>query len=107
MKDEKMNKELLKEFKNPRKYRGKPFLSWNGELKDELVRQVKVRRRWTRILHAFKSGTHHRYLGEEWFDLLMVADAGEEEGLESWLYDEDRWPSGVQVERLQKILNTA
>ena len=28
-----MNKELLKEFKNPGvAYRGKPFWSWNGEL---------------------------------------------------------------------------
>ncbi|HHT93468.1 MAG TPA: hypothetical protein GXZ66_08220, partial [Clostridiaceae bacterium] len=94
-----MNKELLKEFKNPGvAYRGKPFWSWNGELeKDELVRQVKVMKEMGLggyFMHS-RAGLITEYLGDEWFDLInAVADAGEEEGLESWLYDEDRWPSG-------------
>ena len=42
-----------------------------------------------------RSGLITEYLGDEWFDLInSTADAGEKEGLEVWLYDEDRWPSG-------------
>ncbi len=34
--------------------------------------------------------------GEEWFRLIRrCAEYGEEQGLEAWLYDEDRWPSGT------------
>ena len=94
-----MKKELLSEFKNPgAAYRGKPFWSWNGELeKDELIRQVKVMKEMGLggyFMHS-RAGLITEYLGDEWFDLInAVADAGEEEGLESWLYDEDRWPSG-------------
>ena len=70
--------------------------------KDELVRQVKVMKEMGLggyFMHS-RAGLITEYLGDEWFDLInAVTDAGEEEGLESWLYDEDRWPSEVQVER--------
>ncbi|MCX7847541.1 MAG: hypothetical protein N2595_05900 [bacterium] len=79
-------------------WRGKPFWSWNGRLqKDELLRQVHV-------LHAMGFGgffMHSRvglvteYLGPEWFELINAcADEGARLGMEAWLYDEDRWPSG-------------
>lgn len=42
-----------------------------------------------------RSGLITEYLGEEWFDMINVgADAGKDTGMEVWLYDEDRWPSG-------------
>ena len=95
--DEKKN--LIKLFENPgAEYRGKPFWSWNGELeKDELIRQVSIMKEMGfggYFMHS-RSGLITEYLGDEWFDLInAVTDAGTELGLESWLYDEDRWPSG-------------
>lgn len=95
-----MNKEnLISEFRNPGiKYRAKPFWSWNGELdRDELKRQVRVMKEMGfggYFMHS-RAGLITEYLGDEWFDLINeVADEGERLGMESWLYDEDRWPSG-------------
>ena len=94
------NKEkLIQLFENPGvEYRGKPFWSWNGELeKDELIRQVGVMKEMGfggYFMHS-RAGLITEYLGEEWFELInAVADAGTKMGMESWLYDEDRWPSG-------------
>jgi len=90
---------LYELFKAPgAEYRGKPFWSWNGELKkDELIRQVKMMGEMGfggYFMHS-RCGLITEYLSDEWFDLInAVADAGEEAGLENWLYDEDRWPSG-------------
>ena len=91
--------ELYEQFQNPSvAWRGKPFWSWNGELeKDELIRQSHVLGEMGfggYFMHS-RSGLITEYLGDEWFDLInSTADAGEKEGLEVWLYDEDRWPSG-------------
>ena len=79
-------------------WRGKPFWSWNGELRgEELVRQTHVMKQMGLggfFMHS-RLGLITEYLGEEWFGLINeVADAAEEEGMEAWLYDEDRWPSG-------------
>ena len=90
---------IKKEFSNPSiSYRGKPFWSWNGELRgEELVRQTKVMKEMGLggyFMHS-RAGLITEYLGEEWFDLINeVADAAESDGMEAWLYDEDRWPSG-------------
>ncbi len=92
-------KDLHSIFKNPAAvWRGKPFWSWNGELeKEELLRQGKILGEMGfggYFMHS-RSGLSTEYLGDEWFDLINVtADAGEADGLETWLYDEDRWPSG-------------
>ena len=79
-------------------YRGKPFWSWNGELRgEELVRQAHVMKEMGLggfFMHS-RTGLITEYLGDEWFDLINeVADAAEKDGMEAWLYDEDRWPSG-------------
>lgn len=90
---------LLRQFNDPgREFRGKPFWSWNGELEEnELKRQVDVLKEMGfggYFMHS-RAGLITEYLGEEWFDLCnKVAVYGEEQGMESWLYDEDRWPSG-------------
>ncbi len=92
-------KELLKTFENPGvEFRGKPFWSWNGELEEkELQRQVDVMKEMGLggyFMHS-RAGLITEYLGDEWFDLInKTADHGEKVGLQSWLYDEDRWPSG-------------
>lgn len=92
-------KELIKLFENPgAEYRGKPFWSWNGELeKDELIRQVHVMKEMGFggfFMHS-RAGLMTEYLGDEWFELINeVADESVKLGLEAWLYDEDRWPSG-------------
>ena len=92
-------KELIKTFENPgAQYRGKPFWSWNGELEEqELKRQVDVMKEMGLggyFMHS-RAGLITEYLGDQWFDLInSTADYGEKAGMESWLYDEDRWPSG-------------
>jgi len=94
-----MMKKLYESFTTPGpEYRGKPFWAWNGELeKDELIRQVEVMKDMGfggYFMHS-RCGLITEYLGDEWFELCNnVADAGEKFGMESWLYDEDRWPSG-------------
>ena len=95
-----MNSKFIESFQNPEaKYRGQPFWSWNGELdKDELLRQVNIMKEMGLggyFMHS-RTGLITEYLSDEWFDLINAcADEGEKIGMESWLYDEDRWPSGT------------
>ncbi len=92
--------DVSREFTNPGPdLRGKPFWSWNGELKkDELLRQVRVLKQMGMggfFMHS-RTGLETEYLGEEWFKLINAcADDGARRGMEAWLYDEDRWPSGT------------
>ena len=95
-----MKEQLYQRFQSPSNaYRGKPFWSWNGKLdKDELIRQIHVIQEMGfggHFMHS-RTGLVTEYLGEEWFDLINAcADESERLGLEAWLYDEDRWPSGT------------
>ncbi|HLQ98388.1 MAG TPA: glycosyl hydrolase [Candidatus Dormibacteraeota bacterium] len=80
-------------------YRGKPFWSWNGKLnKEELIRQIHVFKEMGFggfFMHS-RTGLVTEYLGDEWFDLINAcAEEAEKLGMEAWLYDEDRWPSGT------------
>ena len=87
-------------FQNPTAaWRGKPFWSWNGRLDEtELLRQIHVLKEMGMggfFMHS-RTGLHTEYLGDEWMRLTNVcADAGHAIGMEGWLYDEDRWPSGT------------
>lgn len=79
--------------------RGKPFWSWNGSLdKDELIRQVYVCKEMGFggfFMHS-RVGLATEYLGELWFECINAcADLAEELGMDAYLYDEDRWPSGT------------
>ncbi|MDQ1329669.1 MAG: hypothetical protein QG641_2961, partial [Candidatus Poribacteria bacterium] len=95
-----MSKNLYKEFMNPgNEYRGKPFWSWNGRLEEkELIRQIHVMQEMGLggfFMHS-RTGLATEYLGDEWFQLTNAcADEAEKLGMEAWLYDEDRWPSGT------------
>lgn len=91
--------DLISRFEQPgAAFRGKPFWSWNGELeKKEILRQVHILKEMGfggYFMHS-RTGLATEYLGDEWFELInAAADEGEKLGLEAWLYDEDRWPSG-------------
>ena len=86
-------------FKYPTsEYRGAPFWAWNCKLeKDELVKQIEE-------LKAMGYGGYHmhvrngmatEYLSDEFMDLIKACvEKGKQENMLSWLYDEDRWPSG-------------
>ena len=92
--------DLSKEFASPSAaYRGKPFWAWNGKLDEaELRRQVRVMKQMGlggAFMHS-RVGLATPYLSEEWFHLTnAVIDECKKQGMEGWLYDEDRWPSGA------------
>lgn len=92
-------KKIYETFQKPGvEWRGKPFWSWNGELKsEELIRQADILGKMGfggYFMHS-RCGLITEYLGDEWFQVTNdVADFSEKTGLEAWLYDEDRWPSG-------------
>lgn len=87
-------------FANPtHEYRGRAFWSWNGDLKqDVLDRQADILKQMGfggYFLHS-RVGLATEYLGDEWFGLINhSADYAVEQGMEPWIYDEDRWPSGA------------
>lgn len=88
------------EFKSPGiKYRSRPFWAWNGELSgQELYRQLDVLKEMGfggAFIHS-RVGLETEYMGREWMELVDRCLAyGREIGLEMWIYDEDRWPSGT------------
>ena len=88
------------EFREPSAaLRGKPFWSWNGDLDAaELLRQIDILEEMGMggaFMHS-RTGLKTEYLGSEWFDLINAcAEKCDVKGLEGWLYDEDRWPSGT------------
>lgn len=90
---------LLREFQSPpADFRAKPFWAWNGKLEEqELLRQIDIMREMGFggfFMHS-RTGLQTRYLGRDWFRLTdACARSAQKQGLEPWIYDEDRWPSG-------------
>lgn len=91
----------LKElFSNPSsEYRSIPFWAWNDKLEeDELIYQIKEMKRQGIggfFMHS-REGLETEYLSSEWFELIKkCVETAKAEGMEAWLYDEDRWPSGT------------
>jgi len=91
--------DLKKDFLNPGKdCRSAPFWSWNDKLSlDELVRQVKDMKEHGMggfFMHS-REGLETDYLGKEWMKCIKaVVEVSRKVGMNAWLYDEDRWPSG-------------
>ena len=95
-----MNTSLIRRFQSPpNQYRGMPFWAWNGKLEpEELRRQI-------RLMHGMGLGgffMHSRvgldtpYLSDEWFECVEACiEEAKRLGMQAWLYDEDRWPSGA------------
>src|SRR5690606_32101418 len=86
-------------FKRPTaEYRGTPFWSWNNRLdRAQLLRQIG----WLQDMgfggfhiHA-RTGLKTPYLGEAFMDCVRACtEEARRRNMLSWLYDEDRWPSG-------------
>ena len=80
-------------------YRGVPFWSWNDTLEeDELrhqIREMKAAGLGGYFMHA-RTGLGTRYMGEQWMKCIAAClDEGKRQGMKSWLYDEDGFPSGM------------
>ncbi len=86
-------------FANPTaEYRGTPFWAWNCDLqKEELLRQIDIFKEMG--LGGFhmhcRDGMSTTYLSDDFMDLVKACtDHAKENQMLSWLYDEDKWPSG-------------
>ena len=90
---------LTQILKNPDcSCRSAPFWGWNDRLDpEELTRQLKdmkARGMGGAFIHS-REGLETPYLSQEWMDNVKAAiDRAEKEGMEIWIYDEDKWPSG-------------
>jgi len=86
-------------FRNPTaEYRGTPFWSWNCKLDlPQLLRQLGHFREMGfggAHIHC-RSGLDTPYLGKEFMNIVRACAAhAKKHGMLTWLYDEDRWPSG-------------
>lgn len=83
----------------PAKYRGAPFWAWNTDLREEellwQIDRLKEMGFGGFFMHT-RSGMSTEYLGEEFMRLVRVCNRrARENGMFSYLYDEDRWPSGA------------
>ncbi len=83
----------------PKEYRSLPFWSWNDKLEpEELRRQISLFDKQGIggfFMHS-REGLETEYLGQEWETAVKTAvSAAKERGMYSWIYDEDRWPSGA------------
>ncbi|MBE7048303.1 MAG: hypothetical protein E7393_02895 [Ruminococcaceae bacterium] len=87
-------------FKNPTsEYRGAPFWAWNCELTPEiLTEQIGYLQEMGFggfHMHS-RSGMATEYLSKDFADLVrLCTKEAKKRGMLSWLYDEDRWPSGA------------
>ena len=96
-KQPKLTEEL---FKNPTcEYRGIPFWSWNKKLeKDQLGEQIETFKKmgFGGFNMQVRQGLEDEYLGTTYMDSIRYCtNKAESENMLAWLYDEDRWPSGV------------
>ncbi len=112
-KAEKLSLEL---FQNPTaEYRAAPFWAWNCELSPALLKKE------IDYMHEMGFGGYHihprvgfatPYLTKEYMELVRVClEKGKENKMLTWLYDEDKWPSGFagglntkDIESRQKAL---
>ncbi|CDK24863.1 unnamed protein product [Kuraishia capsulata CBS 1993] len=89
----------LELFNNPpADYRGAPLWSWNNKLnKEQLLYEIDVMKEMGfggYHIHA-RAGLDTKYMGDEFMDLVQdCVEDGKERGMLTYLYDEDRWPSG-------------
>jgi hypothetical protein len=87
------------EFRSPgAEWRSAPFWSWNDRLEQaELRRQVREMAAAGMggfFMHS-RAGLLTPFLGEAWMESVATCiDEAERCGLNAWIYDEDRWPSG-------------
>jgi hypothetical protein len=93
----KLNEEL---FRNPTKeYRGTPFWAWNTKMTkthiENTLNELKEMGMGGAHIHS-RTGLDVPYLSEEFLDLVKYThEYAKEKDMLTWLYDEDRWPSGA------------
>lgn len=101
-------KDWLDSLQNPpADYRPLPFWSWNDRLDASFlrwqVRQMRDAGLGGFFMHA-RSGLETEYLGGEWMKCVAAcADEAKQSGMQSWLYDEDGWPSGFAGGRVTAL----
>lgn len=86
-------------FFNPsREYRAVPFWAWNNKLDaEELCNQIEVLKKmgFGGVNIHSRTGMATKYLSDEFFKCVEACILkAESEDMNTWLYDEDRWPSG-------------
>ena len=90
----------LEDFQNPgSEYRGAPFWAWNGKLdKQTLLDQIDVFQQmgFGGFHMHVRTGMDTPYLSDEFMEMIKACNQkAQEKKMLSWLYDEDRWPSGA------------
>lgn len=101
------SRSLASELKNPNKtFRGAPFWAWNAKLEPaELRRQIRIMKGMGLggfFMHS-RVGLNTEYLGKDWFKCVKACtDEAKKLGMDAWLYDEDRWPSGAAGGKVTK-----
>lgn len=86
-------------FKNPTsEYRGTPFWSWNCKVNkddiDHTLEDLKAMGMGGAHIHC-RTGMDLPYLGKEYMEMVRYSHKKSEDlDMITWLYDEDRWPSG-------------
>lgn len=87
-------------FKNPTsEYRGTPFWAWNCKVNkediDRTLESLKAMGMGGAHIHS-RSGMDLPYLGPKFMEMVHYShEKSNELGMITWLYDEDRWPSGA------------
>lgn len=79
-------------------YRSLPFWAWNDALSnDELLFQMKQMHKQGMggfFIHS-REGLETPYLSADWMEhVSFTLKEAQRLGLEAWIYDEDKWPSG-------------
>ena len=105
------SKEMLTEndFRNPVScYRGAPFWSWNCQITEEMIdEQIEYFKEMGMggfHVHV-RVGLKNRYLGDKFMELVRYCDRkAKEAGLLCWLYDEDRYASGIAGGEVTKTI---
>jgi hypothetical protein len=91
--------DIFSKFIEPEnKFKPIPFWSWNDDLEEyEIRRQIREMKKsgyGGYFMHA-RIGLITPYMGEKWMEMVKTAiDEGNKNGMDSWLYDENKWPSG-------------
>ena len=94
---EKLTKE---KFQDPgSEYRAAPFWAWNCKMTEEEIDNtldaLKAMGMGGGHIHC-RTGMDNPYMGEEFLDLVKYSwKKSLEKNMLTWLYDEDRWPSGA------------
>ena len=104
-------------FRKPtQEYRAAPFWSWNNQLVPELLeKEIEAMAQMGLggyYMHP-RVGLSTPYLSEEFMEMVRVClEKGKQCGMNTYLYDEDKWPSGpagglvtdLSKDHLQKYL---